>query len=164
MASPRKSAKSSPALACASSPIIIGRPELLKQRQVPNHPKANTLDLSRLLVSTADNEDAPRYCTRSRNDAPHERPLDDIILQDAKDAITEQRPISLSYKVTNVNRSLGTKVSGEIGYQYGEVGLPEGTLGLKLTGSAGQSFGAFLAPGLRMVPRRRGPTITWVRA
>jgi len=129
---------------------IIGRPELLKQRQVPNHPKANTLDLSRLLVSTADNEDAPRYCTRSRNDAPHERPLDDIILQDAKDAITEQRPISLTYKVTNVNRSVGAKVSGEIGYQYGEIGLPEGTLGLKLSGSAGQSFGAFLAPGIRL--------------
>ncbi|HEX3852105.1 MAG TPA: hypothetical protein VHW01_14135, partial [Polyangiaceae bacterium] len=85
----------------------------------------------------ADNEDAPRYCTRSRNDGVHERPLDDIILQDAKDAITEQQPISLSYRVTNVNRSVGTKVSGEIGYQYGEAGLPEGTLELKLEGSAG---------------------------
>ena len=45
----------------------------------------------------------------------HERPLDDIILQDAKDAITEQAPISLSYKVRTLNRSVGTKVSGEIG-------------------------------------------------
>jgi len=124
---------------------------LLRQRNVPNHPKANTLDLKKLLVSMADNEDAPRYCTRSRNDAPHERPLDDIILQDAKDAITEQQPISLSYRVTNVNRSVGTKVSGEIGYQYGKEGLPEGTLELKLEGSAGQSFGTFLAPGIRLI-------------
>jgi len=130
---------------------IIGRPELLKQRHVPNHPKANTLNLKRLLASTADNEDAPRYCTRSRNDGVHERPLDDVILQDAKDAITEQQPISLSYKVSNMNRSVGTKVSGEIGYQYGEPGLPEGTLELKLEGSAGQSFGTFLAPGIRLV-------------
>ncbi|HEY3900406.1 MAG TPA: glutamate synthase large subunit [Chthoniobacter sp.] len=130
---------------------IIGRPEWLKQRHVPNHPKANTLDLKKLLVSMADNEDAPRYCTRSRNDAPHERPLDDIILQDAKDAITEQQPISLSYKVTNMNRSVGTKVSGEIGYQYGKDGLPEGTLELKLEGSAGQSFGTFLASGIRLI-------------
>jgi glutamate synthase (NADPH/NADH) large chain/glutamate synthase (ferredoxin) len=130
---------------------IIGRPELLKQRHVPNHPKANTLNLKKLLASTADNEDAPRYCTRSRNDGVHERPLDDIILQDAKDAITEQQPISLSYRVTNMNRSVATKVSGEIGYQYGEVGLPEGTLELKLEGSAGQSFGTFLAPGIRLV-------------
>ncbi|MEP6667671.1 MAG: glutamate synthase large subunit [Chthoniobacter sp.] len=130
---------------------IIGRPELLKQRHVPNHPKANTLDLSRLLANVADNEDAPRYCTRSRNDGMHERPLDDIILQDAKDAITEQQPISLSYKVRNLNRSVGTKVSGEIGYQYGKEGLPEGTLELKLEGSAGQSFGTFLAPGIRLI-------------
>ncbi len=130
---------------------LIGRPEYLKQRHVPNHPKANTLDLSRLLACIADNEDAPRYCTRNRNDGLHERPLDDIILQDAKDAITEQVPISLSYKVSNVNRSLGTKISGEIGYQYGDDGLPEGTLELKLEGSAGQSFGTFLAPGIRMI-------------
>jgi glutamate synthase (NADPH/NADH) large chain/glutamate synthase (ferredoxin) len=130
---------------------LIGRPEMLRQRLVPNHPKANTLDLKKLLVNVADNEDAPRYCTRSRNDGPHERPLDDIILQDAKDAITEQQPISLSYKVRNLNRSVGTKVSGEIGYQYGKDGLPEGTLELKLEGSAGQSFGTFLAPGIRMI-------------
>jgi glutamate synthase domain-containing protein 3 len=53
--------------------------------------------------------------------------------------------------VRNVNRSVGTKVSGEIGYQYGDTGLPEGTLEIKLEGSAGQSFGAFLAPGLKLV-------------
>nr|MDQ3624427.1 glutamate synthase large subunit [Verrucomicrobiota bacterium] len=131
---------------------LIGRPEFLRQREVPNHPKANTLDLSRLLADVAGKDDnQPRYCTRERNDGPHGRPLDDIILQDAKDAITEQHPISLSYKVKNTNRSVGTKVSGEIGYQYGKDGLPEGTLELKLEGSAGQSFGTFLAPGIRLV-------------
>jgi glutamate synthase (NADPH/NADH) large chain/glutamate synthase (ferredoxin) len=81
----------------------------------------------------------------------HEAPLDDTVLQDAKDAITEQMPISLKYKVYNTNRSVGTKVSGEIGYQWGDVGLPEGTLELILDGSAGQSFGAFLAPGVKLV-------------
>ena len=130
---------------------LIGRPEFLRQRHVPGHPKANTLDLSRLLATVTDDPDAPRYCTRERNDGPHGRPLDDIILQDAKDAITDGAKMSLRYKVTNVNRSLGTKVSGEIGYQYGDTGLPEGTLELRLEGSAGQSLGAFLAPGLRLV-------------
>jgi glutamate synthase domain-containing protein 3 len=77
--------------------------------------------------------------------------LDDTVLQDAKDAITEQMPISLKYKVHNTNRSVGTKVSGEIGYQWGDAGLPHGTLELLLDGSAGQSFGAFLAPGVRLV-------------
>ena len=71
---------------------IIGRPEFLKQREVPNHPKANKLDLKRLLVDVVGKDDpSPRYCTRQRNDPPiSESPLDDSILQDAKDAIVEQ--------------------------------------------------------------------------
>jgi glutamate synthase (NADPH/NADH) large chain/glutamate synthase (ferredoxin) len=119
---------------------------------VPDHPKANTLDLSRLLFDSCGTDDSqPRYCTRSRNDGLHERPLDDIILQDAMDAITDGVKMSLNYKIRNVNRSVGTRVSGEIGYQYGKEGLPEGTLTLQLEGSAGGSLGAFLAPGLRLV-------------
>src|SRR5258708_3359445 len=62
-----------------------------------------------------------------------------------------EQPVSLTYNVTNVKRSVGTHVSGEIGYQYGKEGLPEGTLERKLEGSAGQSFGTFLAPGIRMI-------------
>jgi glutamate synthase (NADPH/NADH) large chain/glutamate synthase (ferredoxin) len=124
----------------------------LKQRAVPDHPKANSVDLSRLLVDVAANDpSAPRFCTRERNDGVHGRPLDDIILQDAKDAITEGIKMSLKYKVKNTHRSVGTKVSGEIGYQYGKDGLPEGTLTLNLQGSAGQSLGTFLASGLRLV-------------
>ena len=131
---------------------IIGRTEFLKQRVVKDHPKANALDLSRLLVDVAASDPTqPRYCTRSRNNAVHEAPLDDSVLQDAKEAITDQRPISLKYKVYNTNRSVGTKVSGEIGYQWGDAGLPDRTLELLLEGSAGQSFGAFLAPGVRLV-------------
>jgi glutamate synthase (NADPH/NADH) large chain/glutamate synthase (ferredoxin) len=59
--------------------------------------------------------------------------------------------MSFSYKVRNINRSIGARVSGEIGYQRGPQGLPDGTLELKLEGSAGQSLGAFLSPGLRLV-------------
>jgi glutamate synthase (NADPH/NADH) large chain/glutamate synthase (ferredoxin) len=139
-------------LGCRSITELIGRPEFLKQRHVPDHPKANTLNLSRLLVDVAANDpSAARYCTRERNDGMHGRPLDDIILQDAKDAITEGVKMALSYKVKNTYRSIGTKVSGEIGYQYGREGLPEGTLTLNLEGTAGQSFGTFLASGLRLV-------------
>ena len=139
-------------LGCRSITDLIGRPEFLRQRHVPDHPKANTLDLSRLLFDPCSADDhQPRYCTRSRNDGLHERPLDDIILQDAKDAITEGMKMSLSYKIRNINRSVGAKVSGEIGYQYGKEGLPEGTLTLNLEGSAGGSFGAFLTSGLKLV-------------
>ncbi|MBN8710377.1 MAG: glutamate synthase subunit alpha [Verrucomicrobia bacterium 61-8] len=131
---------------------MIGRTESLRQRVVPDHPKANTLDLSPLLVDVAKGDTTMvRHATRSRNDGPEDRTLDDIIMQDAKEAINDAQPITLSYKITNVNRSAGTMVSGEIGYQWGEEGLPPGTINLLLHGSSGQSFGAFLAPGVRLV-------------
>jgi len=126
--------------------------ECLRQKEIPNHPKANTLDLSRLLVNVAaDDPSAVRHATRSRNDGPEDSTLDETVLQDAKDAITDGRPISLSYEVENTSRSVGTQVSGEIGYQWGEEGIASGTVELKLTGSAGQSFGAFLSPGVRLL-------------
>ncbi len=131
---------------------MVGRVDCLRQRHVPDHPKANTIDLSRLLVDVArDDSAAIRYATRKRNDGPEDRTLDDLILQDARDAINDAKPISLSYKVRNTNRSVGTQVSGEIGYQHGGDGLPDGTIELKLDGSAGQSLGAFLSPGVRIV-------------
>lgn len=132
---------------------LIGRPEFLRQRIVPDHPKANRLDLGRLLADIGKSDDSiQRFNTVDRNDGTENfRPLDDSILQDAKDAINEQHPIVLDYKVKNTNRSIGTKLSGEIGYQYGEEGLPENTITLNLRGSAGQSFGAFLAAGVKMI-------------
>jgi len=131
---------------------MIGHTECLRQRKIADHPKANTLDLSRLLVDVAKGDSTlVRHATRSRNDGPEDRTLDDIILQDAKEAINDGKPITLSYRITNTNRSTGTQVSGEIGYQYGEEGLPAGTVDLRFAGSSGQSFGAFLTPGVRLI-------------
>ncbi|GAB4172828.1 MAG: glutamate synthase large subunit [Terrimicrobiaceae bacterium] len=131
---------------------MIGRVDSLRQRAIPDHPKANTLDLSPLLVDVAkDDPSAVRFATRDRNDGPEDQTLDEVILQDAKEAINDGRPAKLHYRVENTNRAIGTQLSGEIGYQYGGEGLPEGTIELQLTGSAGQSFGAFLAPGVRLV-------------
>ncbi len=140
------------ALGFRSIDEMIGRVECLRQRHVPDHPKANTLDLSRLLVDVVkDDPTAVRHATRDRNDGPEDRTLDEIVLQEANEAINDGKPVSLSYKVRNTNRSVGTQVSGEIGYQYGVEGLPEGTIDLNLAGSAGQSFGAFLSSGVRLV-------------
>ncbi|HEY8901413.1 MAG TPA: glutamate synthase-related protein [Chthoniobacterales bacterium] len=131
---------------------MIGHVECLRQKAIPEHPKANTLDLSKLLVDvSSDDPTAARHATRERNDGPEDQTLDEIILQDAKEAINDIKPISLDYKIKNTNRSVGTQVSGEIGYQYGAEGLPEGTVELKFEGSAGQSLGAFLSPGVRLI-------------
>ncbi|HEX4086043.1 MAG TPA: glutamate synthase-related protein [Chthoniobacteraceae bacterium] len=130
---------------------LIGQTKFLRQRHIADHPKANTLDLRRMLADVAPGDESPRHCTRFRNDGAWDRPLDDTVLQDAKDAVTDKTPMSFSYRVRNTNRAIGSRVSGEIGYQRGPQGLPDGTLELKLEGTAGQSLGAFLSPGLRLV-------------
>ena len=129
---------------------IIGRTDYLEQREVPNHPKANLVDLSRLLAMPKLDDGSPRFHTWERNDKLEDRTLDDVILQDAKSCLQTKHPLSLKYKVKNTFRSIGTQLSGEIAYRYGDEGLPENTLNLTLTGSAGQSLGAFLVKGVRM--------------
>ena len=129
---------------------VIGRTDYLEQRQVPNHPKANLLDLSRLLAMPKIDDGSPRFHTWERNDKLEDRTLDDVILQDAKSCLQTKHKQSLSYKVKNTFRSIGTNLSGEIAYRYGDEGLPEDTLDLTLTGSAGQSLGAFLVKGVRI--------------
>ena len=130
---------------------LIGRVEYLRQRRVPDHPKANKINLSPLLVNVAKEDDSqPRHNTWDRNDPPMGRRLDDSILQDAREAVNDQLPLALSYRVKNTNRAVGTKLSGEIAYLWGEQGLPDGTIELNLRGSAGQSLGAFLSPGVRI--------------
>jgi glutamate synthase (ferredoxin) len=131
---------------------LVGRVELLRQREVKDHPKANKLNLTRLLANVAKDDDTiVRHNTWDRNDPPWGRRLDDVILQDAREAVNDQVPVSLSYRIKNTNRTVGGKVSGEIAYLWGEQGLPDGTIELKLSGSAGQSFGAFLTRGVKLV-------------
>jgi glutamate synthase (NADPH/NADH) large chain/glutamate synthase (ferredoxin) len=129
---------------------IIGRTDYLEQREVPNHPKANLLDLSRLLAMPKIDDMTPRFHTWERNDKLQDRTLDDVILQDAKSCLQTKNKLSLNYKVKNTFRSIGTQLSGEIAYRYGDEGLPDGTLALTLSGSAGQSLGAFLVKGVRI--------------
>jgi glutamate synthase (NADPH/NADH) large chain/glutamate synthase (ferredoxin) len=129
---------------------IIGRTDYLEQREVPNHPKANSIDLSRLLAMPKIDDGSPRFHTWERNDKLEDRTLDDVILQDAKSCLQTKHPLKLSYKVKNTFRSIGTNLSGEIAYRFGDEGLPENTLNLTLAGSAGQSLGAFLVKGVRI--------------
>ncbi len=127
---------------------IIGRTDLLEQRTIEHHPKAHTIDLSSILVPH-DTRNEQRHRIWQRNDRP-DKPLDDIILQDVKDAIRDKALVVRNYKIRNTNRAVGTKLSGEIAYLYGDKGLPDGTIELRFKGSAGQSFGAFLVNGIRL--------------
>ncbi|MDP2887164.1 MAG: glutamate synthase large subunit [Ignavibacteria bacterium] len=128
---------------------VIGRTDLLRQLTVTDHPKANTIDLSRILARR-NYEREQRFRVWYRNDKP-DKPLDDTILQDVKDALRDKAPVVRSYRIRNTNRSIGAKLSGEIAYLYGDHGLPPNTIELRFTGSAGQSFGAFLVQGIKLV-------------
>ena len=127
---------------------VIGRTSLLEQRSVEGHPKANTVDLS-ALIAPPDTRDQRQHRIDQRGERAA-KPLDDTILADAADAVRARVPVRRSYRVRNTHRSVGTKLSGQIAYLHGDAGLPDGTIDLRFTGSAGQSFGAFLVNGVRL--------------
>jgi len=131
---------------------IIGRTELLKQIDDPANTKTQMLDFSGLLHDPDPTGELDRYHTRERNERfGNEGSLDEAILQEARDVILgKSARLVARYKITNVNRDIGTHLSGQIAYQIGNRGLPPGTIDLTFTGSAGQSLGAFLVNGIKL--------------
>jgi len=128
---------------------IIGRSELLHQIR-SSRADNNTLNLGPLLERVG-NADAAIRNTDARNGRVEVSELNHQILADAAPALTYGRQVDRSYRIANVDRSISTTLSGRIGAQFGNTGLHEGSVTLRFTGSAGQSFGAFLAPGVRLL-------------
>jgi len=124
---------------------IIGRVDLLRVREDVRIPKAERLDLSRLLEPV---EGPSRG--RGGPPLPAEGPLNRLLVQRYRDTIERGTPASGKHPITNRDRTVGATLSGEIAARWGEGGLPEGTLRLEFEGSAGQSFGAFLVPGVHV--------------
>lgn len=139
-------------LGFASMDDLIGRTDLLEQIDDPSNPKTKTINFSRLLHSPDPTGEMSRIHTRSRNDRfGNEGSLDDHILQAARQTVAHRKPIYRGrFKVTNVNRNLGTRISGEVAYMHGNQGMPPGTLNLDFVGSAGQTLGGFLVQGIRI--------------
>jgi glutamate synthase (ferredoxin) len=129
---------------------IVGRSDLLEQVSDTASERANRLDLSALLKPADPTFERPIRCVVERNDRD-EIPLDDEILPEIGDAIAHGRRVVRAYKIRNSNRTVGTKIAGVIAHKYGSEGLPENTIELHFAGTAGQSFGAFNARGVRLV-------------
>jgi glutamate synthase (ferredoxin) len=124
----------------------IGRVDLLRQRPT-GETRADSLDLSSLLVSP--DGDGPRHFVAT---VPIQRPrssLDERLLADAFPMLWDGREIELEYEIVNADRTVGASLGGAIGLEWGE-GLPPGSVSARFTGSAGQSFGAFLADGVAL--------------
>ena len=128
---------------------IIGMSELLEQMELPGHPKANTLDFSPMLCQVDPLNTRPRRRMQERNDRPLDFPLDTILIEKVRSAINGSGPVHFETKIRNVNRTVGARIAGEIAYLVGDKGIPEGAIDITFHGSAGQSFGAFLTPGMR---------------
>lgn len=127
---------------------LIGRVDLLSQ-QPTGYADADTLNLAALLVRV-DDDGGPIKNTDRWNGRITVGELNTQMLQDAVPALDSGLAVELQYVVSNHDRTIGATLSGAIGKRFGNAGLPEGTIKAKFTGSAGQSFGAFLAPGMHL--------------
>ncbi len=128
---------------------MVGRVDCLAQRKDVDHWKARGIDLTSILY----NPPVPGHVARrskTKQDHGIEKSLDVSLIEHAHDAIRHCAPVSLSLPVRNVHRSVGSMLSGEIARRHGARGLPPDTLQVHFTGSAGQSFGAFLVHGVTL--------------
>jgi glutamate synthase (NADPH/NADH) large chain len=128
---------------------MVGRVDMLDVEQATDHWKARGLDLSAILYSPLVPSRVARRCVQAQNHGLEEA-LDHQILASARAAIEALVPVKIDLRVRNVHRTVGTMLSGEIARKHGSAGLPDDTIRVQLTGSAGQSLGAFLAKGVTL--------------
>jgi glutamate synthase (NADPH/NADH) large chain len=138
------------ALGFRSIAEVIGRTELLDTQPAIEHWKASGLDLSPILHLPPElDPDAPRHRTREQ-DHGLDKALDNTLIQLAEGALDGGEPVRLDLPVRNVNRTVGTMLGYELTRRWGGEGLPDNTIDISLTGSAGQSFGAFVPAGITL--------------
>ena len=125
---------------------LVGRPELLSQRET-DHEKARHLDLSAVIAEPAGDA---RTKTREQTHPGIEELLDWDLIDEAGPAIEDGAPVALTRDVRNVDRAVGATLSNRVVSEHGGDGLPDDTISCRFDGEAGQSFGAFLAPGITM--------------
>ncbi|MDR6758802.1 glutamate synthase (NADPH/NADH) large chain [Mycoplana sp. BE70] len=125
---------------------IIGASELLEKERLISHWKSQGLDFSRIFHKV----DAPKAATywTERQNHPIEDILDRTLIAKAKPALEEKTPTAIEIDIKNVDRSTGAMLSGEVAKRYGHKGLKDDTITVRLDGTAGQSFAAFLARGI----------------
>jgi glutamate synthase (NADPH/NADH) large chain len=128
---------------------MIGRTELMDATVAVDHWKAQGIDLSRLLYSPK----VPDGIARLNSERQHHG-LDDLFDRDliaaAEPALERNEPVVIERPVRNVHRSVGTMLSGEVARRFGHEGLAQDSIFVRLKGTAGQSFGAFLAHGVTL--------------
>jgi glutamate synthase (NADPH) large chain len=128
---------------------MVGRVDMLDAQPAVDHWKARGLDFSAILYSPPVPGRVARHCVQAQDHGLNQA-LDYQLIQYAREALELRTPVEMSFPIRNVNRTVGAMLSGEIARRYGSNGLPDDTIRVHFKGSAGQSFGAFLAHGITL--------------
>jgi glutamate synthase (NADPH/NADH) large chain len=128
---------------------MIGRSEKLDMRKAIAHWKASKVDLSKILYRPETSPDVAIFNCETQDHGLDEA-LDHKLITLARPALDERKPVRIEMGVRNYNRTVGAMLSGEVAKRYGHAGLPEDTIYIRMTGTAGQSFGAFLSAGITL--------------
>jgi len=128
---------------------MIGRPEFLAQRDDVDHPKARSVDLSAVLAEPDSEYDVDRYKTREQRHEIDDA-LDWELIEAAKPAIEDGEPVEIDSRIRNRNRAVGATLSNRVAEVHGHTGMTDDLIRVNFEGAAGQSFGAFLAPGITL--------------
>ncbi len=128
---------------------MVGRVDMLEMRGAVDHWKAKGLDFSTMLYNPPMPSRISRRCTTVQDHGIDEA-LDFKLIDHAREAIDEGTPVEFKLPIKNTHRTVGAMLSGEIARKHGSAGLPDDTIHFKFNGSAGQSFGAFLANGVTL--------------
>jgi glutamate synthase domain-containing protein 2/glutamate synthase domain-containing protein 3 len=128
---------------------MVGRVDILEANQENAHAKAHDLDLSLLLYKPETGPEVKAYKSLAQEHGL-EKALDNRLIELCRPALEEGQPVELNLPIRNANRTVGARLGGEVSRRYGAKGLPAGTIRLNFTGSAGQSFGAFVPNGITL--------------
>ncbi|HEX2909675.1 MAG TPA: glutamate synthase large subunit [Chloroflexia bacterium] len=128
---------------------MIGRGDRLEVNEAIAHYKAQGLDLSPLLYQPEIDENETRYHSLPQEHGL-EKSLDNLLIEKCLPALEDGRPVEIDLPIRNLHRSVGAMLGGEISRRWGQAGLPEDTIQINFSGSAGQSFGAFLPQGVSL--------------
>jgi glutamate synthase (NADPH/NADH) large chain len=128
---------------------MIGRVDKLDMRRALAHWKAKGVDLSKVLRPAEAKPGVAIYNCESQNHHL-EKALDHQLIAQSQPALDKGKPVRIEMPIRNVHRTVGAMLSGEIAKRYGHAGLPEDTISIRFTGTAGGSFGAFLARGVSL--------------
>ncbi len=137
------------AMGFRSFPEMIGQSDMLDKEKLIDRAKVEGLDFTRVFYKPS----VPEHVS-IRHTELQKHPIDDVLdrelIAEAMPALETGEPVQIEKAINNTNRSAGAMLSGEVAKRYGHEGLPEDTISIRLTGTAGQSFGAFLAAGVSL--------------